>query len=111
MTGLAVCGPGRLTGVRRRPIGRHRQGRPLIRPKRREWDSAEKARAAQLDLLEPGWLVLYGLYYRRFYAIARVRATAEPLVCRQAVHPAGSSGSWWPPVRTRCGRVTALFRP
>lgn len=80
MTGLTVHGPGRPTRVRRQPIGRHRQGRPLIQPVRRDWDSAEKARAAQLDVLEPGWLVLYGPYYRRFYAIARMRAVSEPLV-------------------------------
>lgn len=72
--------PGRLPLTRRPPAGRHRHGRPATRPNHREWDSAQKARAAQLDLLEPGWLVLYGPYYRRFYAIARTGAVFDPVV-------------------------------
>ncbi|GII85649.1 hypothetical protein Ssi03_36390 [Sphaerisporangium siamense] len=67
--------------------GRHRQRRPhsqpnpdLDHPAHRDWDGGQKARAAHLDLLEPGWLVLYGPYHRRFYAIARTAAVTEPLV-------------------------------
>ncbi|WP_424535098.1 hypothetical protein ACOZ38_33705 [Sphaerisporangium viridialbum] len=80
MTALGARGPGRLARTRRSPSGRHRYGRPATVPDRQEWDSAQKARAAQLDLLEPGWLVLYGPYYRRFYAIARMAAVTESLV-------------------------------
>ncbi|MFC6082453.1 hypothetical protein [Sphaerisporangium aureirubrum] len=81
MTGLDLHTPSRLTSHSRRPpSGRHRQGRPPVAPAHREWDTVQKARAAQLDLLEPGWLVLYGPYFRRFCAIARTQAVAEPLV-------------------------------
>ncbi|WP_248965300.1 hypothetical protein [Sphaerisporangium perillae] len=80
MRGLGPGTPGRLPRMRRAPAGRHRHGRLVSMPDRREWDIAQKARAAQLDLLEPGWLVLYGPYYRRFYAIARMNAVTEPLV-------------------------------
>ncbi|GAA3813409.1 hypothetical protein GCM10022226_37670 [Sphaerisporangium flaviroseum] len=73
-------GSGRAAGRRRTPAGRHRHGRPATELGRREWDTAQKARAAQLDLLEPGWLVLYGPYYRRFYAIALVSVVIEPVV-------------------------------
>jgi hypothetical protein len=37
---------------------------------RREFDAAAIAQAAMLDQLEPGWVVWYGVYFRRFYAIA-----------------------------------------
>jgi hypothetical protein len=80
MTAVQVHGTGRPSRTRRPPAGRHRQGRPSTVPDRREWDSAHKARATQLDLLEPGWLVLYGPYYRRFYAIARTSTVAEAVV-------------------------------
>ncbi|MGW4641027.1 hypothetical protein ACWEN6_21045 [Sphaerisporangium sp. NPDC004334] len=43
-------------------------------------DERQKARAGQLGLLEPGWLVIYGVYSRRFSAIARTADVAEPLV-------------------------------
>ncbi|MEO3809451.1 hypothetical protein ABGB17_10675 [Sphaerisporangium sp. B11E5] len=79
--------PGRLTFTRRPPAGRHRRGRPTIPPerpgpdgRRRVWDAAQKARAEQLGLLEPGWLVTYGPYSRRFHAIARTAEVSEPIV-------------------------------
>ncbi|GII87284.1 hypothetical protein Ssi03_52740 [Sphaerisporangium siamense] len=34
------------------------------------WDAGKRALAAQMDRLEPGWHVMYGLWSRRFYAIA-----------------------------------------
>ncbi|GII83980.1 hypothetical protein Ssi03_19700 [Sphaerisporangium siamense] len=71
---------GRPARTRRPSTGRHRHGLAATVPDRREWDTAQKASAAQLDLLEPGWLVLYGSYYRRFYAIACVNTVAERLV-------------------------------
>jgi hypothetical protein len=81
MTGLDVRRrPGHRILTRRPSSGRHRQGRPSTQPNHHEWDSAQRAKAAQLDLLEPGWLVLYGPYYRRFYAIARTSAVSESVV-------------------------------
>ncbi|GII87947.1 hypothetical protein Ssi03_59370 [Sphaerisporangium siamense] len=41
--------------------------------KPRRWDPAERAAAAQLDQLEPGWFVTYGVGSRRFVAIAAWR--------------------------------------
>ncbi len=53
-----------------RPRGRHRLGvQPAPSPSR-QWDHAKKAAAAQLDQLEPGWLILYGTHSRRFVAMA-----------------------------------------
>ncbi|MDH2428864.1 hypothetical protein [Sphaerisporangium sp. TRM90804] len=43
----------------------------------RRFDRAKKAAAAQLDQLEPSWLVLYGEWTRQFVAFARW--TAEPV--------------------------------
>jgi hypothetical protein len=34
------------------------------------FDAPAIAEAAMLDQLEPGWVVWYGVYLRRFYAIA-----------------------------------------
>ncbi|MEO3808773.1 hypothetical protein ABGB17_07200 [Sphaerisporangium sp. B11E5] len=68
------------TPTGRPPIGRHRHGRPASRTPHHEWDMPQKARAAHLDFLEPAWLVLYGPYHRRFYAIARTPAVTEPLI-------------------------------
>jgi hypothetical protein len=66
-------------GVRstRRALGRHGEGyRPrTVAP--RVFDPTARAQAAQLDQLEPGWLVWYGVYDRLFYAIART-GTADP---------------------------------
>ncbi|MET8141835.1 ATP-binding protein [Sphaerisporangium sp. NPDC005288] len=53
-----------------RQKGRHRQGAGFEQVVRRQWDLAERAAAHQLDLLEPGWTVLYGVGTRRFYALA-----------------------------------------
>ncbi|RCG22459.1 hypothetical protein DQ384_35745 [Sphaerisporangium album] len=78
--------PGRLPFTRRPTAGRHRRG-PATEPERREpdgrrrvWDGTQRARAEQLGLLEPGWLVIYGPYSRRFYAIARIAEVSEPLL-------------------------------
>ncbi|MEV6984148.1 hypothetical protein AB0M95_23235 [Sphaerisporangium sp. NPDC051017] len=78
--------PGRLPFTRRPAAGRHRRG-SATEPERREpdgrrkiWDGKQKARAEQLGLLEPGWLVIYGPYSRRFYAIARIAEVSEPLL-------------------------------
>ncbi|MET8141465.1 hypothetical protein ABZU32_14255 [Sphaerisporangium sp. NPDC005288] len=80
-------GRGRLPFSRRPPTGRHRLRRPATMPEplapdggRKAWDEKQQARAGQLGLLEPGWLVMYGVYSRRFYAIARTAEVAEPLV-------------------------------
>src|SRR5690348_1579342 len=72
-------GRGRLPFSRRPATGRHRLRRSATVPEppdveRKAWDEKQQARAEQLGLLEPGWLVIYGVYSRRFYAIAR---TAE----------------------------------
>jgi hypothetical protein len=79
--------PGRLLFTRRASSGRHRRGRPTVAPERlgadgrgRVWDAAQRVRAEQFGLLEPGWLVIYGPYSRRFHAIARTAQVAEPLI-------------------------------
>lgn len=51
--------------------GRHRGGRPKAWA-RRHWDAEKRAQAAQLDLVEPSWAVMYGVFVRRFYAFARL---------------------------------------
>lgn len=63
-------GPAREGGSHRRSAGRHRPGRLPERVSRQEFDTAAIAQAAMLDQLEPGWVVWYGVYFRRFYAIA-----------------------------------------
>ncbi|MFC6080793.1 hypothetical protein [Sphaerisporangium aureirubrum] len=68
------------TRTERPSAGRHRHGRPASRTPHHEWDMPQKARAAHLGFLEPAWLVLYGPYHRRFYAIARTPAVTEPLI-------------------------------
>ncbi|GGL03665.1 hypothetical protein Sme01_65090 [Sphaerisporangium melleum] len=50
--------------------GRHRIGAPFRPVPSHRWDLAKKAAAAQLDQLEPAWLVYYGPGTRRFVAIA-----------------------------------------
>jgi hypothetical protein len=37
---------------------------------RRDFDAAAITQAEVLDQLEPAWVVWYGVYFRRFYAIA-----------------------------------------
>ncbi|MEV6981352.1 hypothetical protein AB0M95_08860 [Sphaerisporangium sp. NPDC051017] len=62
----------------RRVRGRHRLGGQLVTtvsPK--VFDPAATAHAAHLDHLEPGWMIWYGLYDRRFHAIALIRGV-EP---------------------------------
>ncbi|MEV6987399.1 ATP-binding protein [Sphaerisporangium sp. NPDC051017] len=62
-----------------RPGGRHRRGRTIEQAAQRRWDLAERAAAHQLDQIEPGWTVWYGVGTRRYYAIATWR-TPEPLI-------------------------------
>ncbi|MEO3811446.1 hypothetical protein ABGB17_20840 [Sphaerisporangium sp. B11E5] len=57
-------------GSQGRPVGRHRPGRRPEKVTRRRFDADAIAQAAMLDQLEPGWLVWYGPYFRRFYAVA-----------------------------------------
>ncbi|MDH2425400.1 hypothetical protein [Sphaerisporangium sp. TRM90804] len=60
-----------------RPVGRHREGgRPPGFTSRR-FARAKKAAAAQLDQLEPAWVVMYGEGTRQFVAFARW--AAEPV--------------------------------
>lgn len=50
--------------------GRHRRGsaqRPWTRVR---WDARERAAAEALNTIEPGWLVMYRLWARKFYAIS-----------------------------------------
>ncbi len=53
-----------------RAPGRHAIGAPYSEVAPRIWDPAKKAAAAQLDMLEPTWVVLYGPASRRFFAFA-----------------------------------------
>jgi hypothetical protein len=50
--------------------GRHRIGARPEQVASRRWDQAERAAAAQLNLTEPAWLVMYGPGSRRFVAMA-----------------------------------------
>jgi hypothetical protein len=58
--------------------GRHRVGAPAERVLPRVWDQVKRAAAAQLDLTEPAWLVMYGPGSRRFVAMATWNA-AQPV--------------------------------
>ncbi|RCG32121.1 hypothetical protein DQ384_06300 [Sphaerisporangium album] len=61
-----------------RPEGRHRVGaRPALHVTPRSWDQAERATAARLDQVEPGWCVFYGIGLRKFVAIPLWRAPAH----------------------------------
>ncbi|GII87787.1 hypothetical protein Ssi03_57770 [Sphaerisporangium siamense] len=51
----------------------------------RRWDQAKRAAAAQLNQLEPGWFVFYGVGSRRFVAF----------------------GTWWASVPVRVEARTA----
>ncbi|MEU8202639.1 ATP-binding protein [Streptosporangium sp. NPDC049046] len=57
--------------------GRHRRGEPVDQRGPRRWDREQREVADQLDRAETGWLVMYGVGGRRFYAIA---VGGEPLV-------------------------------
>ncbi|WP_329085678.1 MULTISPECIES: ATP-binding protein [unclassified Streptosporangium] len=57
--------------------GRHRRGEPVDQRGPRLWDREQREVAALLDQAEVGWLVMYGVGGRRFYAIA---VGGEPLV-------------------------------
>jgi hypothetical protein len=50
--------------------GRHRCGVPYTPVRRRRWDERQRAQAAHLDALEPGWAILYGPWSRVFFAFA-----------------------------------------
>ncbi|GII87905.1 hypothetical protein Ssi03_58950 [Sphaerisporangium siamense] len=67
----------------RRNRGRHRVGAPSVPIAPRRWDVAERAAAALLDRMEPGWFVTYGVGSRRFAAIA-VWSTPVPLMVQAA---------------------------
>lgn len=54
----------------RRRAARHTRGQAPIHVRRRTWDAHKRHAAALLDLLEPGWVVFYGLGSRRFFAVA-----------------------------------------
>lgn len=55
---------------RARPSGRHRRGTPVSQVGPRRWDTAQMARAQQLDQVEPAWAVWYGPATRHFHAAA-----------------------------------------
>ncbi|GII87249.1 hypothetical protein Ssi03_52390 [Sphaerisporangium siamense] len=61
-----------------RPGGRHAPGVLVTEVRPRLWDQDKKAAADLLDRMEPGWHVMYGLWSRRFYAIAVWQT--EPLI-------------------------------
>jgi hypothetical protein len=63
-----------------RSAGRHTTGAPLAEFRSTRWDTAKKAAAEELDRLEPGWLVMYGPWSRRFYAIALWNAPCPVLL-------------------------------
>jgi hypothetical protein len=44
---------------------------PYMSVDRRPWDLAERTEAARLNLTEPAWEILYGLWERGYFAIAR----------------------------------------
>ncbi|GAA1265732.1 hypothetical protein GCM10009677_17310 [Sphaerisporangium rubeum] len=60
--------------------GRHAEGAPVTEVRSVHWDTAKRAAAEELDRLEPGWLVLYGTWSRRFYAIALWEAPCPVLL-------------------------------
>ncbi|MEV6986648.1 ATP-binding protein [Sphaerisporangium sp. NPDC051017] len=71
---------GRTTGVN----GRHRRGAPVVQVTRRRWDPAKRAAAQQLDQLEAGWSIWYGVGTRRFYAAA-TWPTPSPLIVQARI--------------------------
>ncbi|GHE37595.1 hypothetical protein GCM10017673_45060 [Streptosporangium violaceochromogenes] len=50
--------------------GRHRAGQAPTTVHRRAWDGPARAEAERLERSRPGWVVLYGVGSRRFYAMA-----------------------------------------
>ncbi|WP_214415588.1 hypothetical protein [Sphaerisporangium fuscum] len=81
-----------------RTCGRHSAGYRPMAVTGRVFDAVSAAQAVQLDQLEPGWLVWYGQYSRRFFAIcltglavpARVEA-CSPHQLRQGMREAEAS--------------------
>ncbi|GII75690.1 hypothetical protein Sru01_06720 [Sphaerisporangium rufum] len=67
------------------PTGSGHGGAPDRSRERRELDGPQRVRASRLGLLEPGWLVLYAPYHRRFYALARTSDVADPVVSAATV--------------------------
>ncbi|MEV7970602.1 hypothetical protein AB0O34_32125 [Sphaerisporangium sp. NPDC088356] len=62
------------------PTGRHaggRTGEQIVR--RQDWDPEARAAARLLDTCEPAWTVFYGVWSRRYYAIAH-RQARVPLI-------------------------------
>jgi hypothetical protein len=62
------------------PTGRHagrHTGDQVVR--RQDWDLEARAAARHLDACEPAWTIFYGLWSRRYYAIAGWQAR-EPLI-------------------------------
>ncbi|WP_405139463.1 hypothetical protein OG589_23200 [Sphaerisporangium sp. NBC_01403] len=47
--------------------------------RRRDWDPEARAAARELDPGEPRWTIFYGLWSRRYYAIAHWHAR-KPLI-------------------------------
>ncbi len=50
--------------------GRHRCGVPYTPVRRIRWDVRQREQAARLDAEEPGWVIVYGPWSRRFMAFA-----------------------------------------
>lgn len=107
-----------------RTPGRHRAGQPRAAVHPRVWDGPARSEAEQLGQAHPGWLVLYGLGSRRFYAIAAWpapepvmvdAATADDLaeLMRQAeaALPLQPSPTAEPPPSRRARRRTARPYP
>lgn len=63
-------GPAPELRPRRRAAARHARGQAAIHVRRRSWDADKRHAAALLDLVEPAWVVFYGLGSRRFFAMA-----------------------------------------
>jgi hypothetical protein len=69
-----------MTPANRRHDGRHRQGLPTTATvPRRRFDAAEVATAAQLTMAEPGWLIIYGKYARRYFGIPCLTGVNGPV--------------------------------
>ncbi|GII60146.1 hypothetical protein Skr01_02310 [Sphaerisporangium krabiense] len=85
------------------PRGRHEEGRGTPEPVRRRcWEPEARAEAARLGAAEPGWVIFYGVWSRRYYAFA-IKKGVEPamvdapiarvlrLLMRDAEDPDGGS--------------------
>lgn len=53
-----------------RTTGRHRSGQTRVPVHRRLWDGPARAEAERLERSWPGWVILYGVGSRRFFAMA-----------------------------------------